>query len=193
MKEEMETIKLRSGNQLARENYLLLNKSKAQILNILLNTEEKMEDLQSQLKAKEEENEQLKADYGNLAQVERDLLKEVIKEIIEYLQSKEFKEQFSAMEYKIDQEVNMKLRRIKEILHVCEKTIDNYANRIGASDEIVEYIENLQSQLKAKEEVIEEAREYIEKCNKEEGLSMYVDTWQHLLPILEILSKGENK
>ena len=54
MKEEMETIKLRSGNQLARENYLLLNKSKAQILNILLNTEEKMEDLQSQLKAKEE-------------------------------------------------------------------------------------------------------------------------------------------
>ena len=109
----------------------------------------------------------------------------------------------------------MKLRRIKEILHVCEKTIDNYANRIGASDEIVEYIENLQSQLKAKEEenkqlkadygnlaqverdllkeVIKEAREYIEKCNKEEGLSMYVDTWQHLLPILEILSKGENK
>lgn len=54
MKEEMETIKLRSGNQLARENYLLLNKSKAQILNILLNTEEKMEDLKSQLKAKEE-------------------------------------------------------------------------------------------------------------------------------------------
>lgn len=80
MKEEMETIKLRSGNQLARENYLLLNKSKAQILNILLNTEEKMEDLQSQLKEKEEENEQLKADYGNLAQVERDFLKEVIKE-----------------------------------------------------------------------------------------------------------------
>lgn len=85
MKEEMETIKLRSGNQLARENYLLLNKSKAQILNILLNTEEKMEDLQSQLKEKEEENEQLKADYGNLAQVERDFLKEVIKEAREYI------------------------------------------------------------------------------------------------------------
>ena len=85
MKEEMETIKLRSGNQLARENYLLLNKSKAQILNILLNTEEKMEDLQSQLKAKEEENEQLKADYGNLAQVERDFLKEIIKEAREYI------------------------------------------------------------------------------------------------------------
>ena len=88
MKEEMETIKLRSGNQLARENYLLLNKSKAQILNILLNTEEKMEDLQSQLKAKEEENEQLKADYGNLAQVERDFLKEIIKEAKEYIDTK---------------------------------------------------------------------------------------------------------
>ena len=60
MKEEMETIKLRSGNQLARENYLLLNKSKAQILNILLNTEEKMEDLQSQLKAKEEAEKEFK-------------------------------------------------------------------------------------------------------------------------------------
>ena len=58
--------------------------------------EEKNKSLQSQLKEKEkeEENEQLKADYGNLAQVERDFLKEVIKEIIEYLQSKEFKENF---------------------------------------------------------------------------------------------------
>ena len=41
--------------------------------------------LQSQLKAKEEENEQLKADYGNLAQVERDFLKEIIKEAREYI------------------------------------------------------------------------------------------------------------
>lgn len=56
--------------------------------------EEENKSLQSQLKEKEEENEQLKADYGNLAQVERDFLKEVIKEIIEYLQSKEFKENF---------------------------------------------------------------------------------------------------
>lgn len=56
----------------------------------------------------------------------------------------------------------MKLRRIKEILHVCEKTIDNYANRIGASDEIVEYIENLQSQLKAKEEAEKEFKDWLE-------------------------------
>ena len=44
--------------------------------------------LQSQLKAKEEENEQLKADYGNLAQVERDFLKEIIKEAREYIEKK---------------------------------------------------------------------------------------------------------
>ena len=37
---------------------------------------------------------------------------------------------------------------------------------------------------------INKAVEYIEKCNKEEGLSMYVDTWQHLLPLLDVL-KGE--
>ena len=46
---------------------------------------EYIENLQSQLKAKEEENEQLKADYGNLAQVERDFLKEIIKEAREYI------------------------------------------------------------------------------------------------------------
>lgn len=60
-------------------------------------------------------------------------------------------------------------------------------------EKLEEENKSLQSQLKAKEEVIKEAREYVEKCNKEEGLSMYVDTWQHLLPLLEILSKGENK
>ena len=47
-------------------------------------------DLQSQLKAKEEENEQLKPDYGNLAQVERDFLKEVIKEAREYVEKTQF-------------------------------------------------------------------------------------------------------
>ena len=45
----------------------------------------KYNNIQYQLKAKEEENEQLKADYGNLAQVERDFLKEVIKETREYI------------------------------------------------------------------------------------------------------------
>ena len=50
--------------------------------------EEENKSLQSQLKEKEEENEQLKADYGNLAQVERDFLKEVIKEAREYIDTK---------------------------------------------------------------------------------------------------------
>ena len=45
----------------------------------------KYNNLQSQLKAKEEENKQLKADYGNLAQVERDFLKEIIKEARKYI------------------------------------------------------------------------------------------------------------
>ena len=110
----------------------------------------------------------------------------------------------------------MKLKRIKEILHVCEKTIDNYANRIGASDEIVEYIENLQSQLKAKEEeneqlkadygnlaqverdllkeVIKEAREYIKKHIRiDDEYPAYMEmliTERDELD--EILSKGEN-
>lgn len=48
---------------------------------------EYIENLQFQLKAKEEENEQLKADYGNLAQVERDFLKEIIKEAREYVET----------------------------------------------------------------------------------------------------------
>ena len=40
---KIEQIKLRSVKQLKRENYLLLNKSKAQIINILLNTEERID------------------------------------------------------------------------------------------------------------------------------------------------------
>lgn len=54
---------------------------------------------------------------------------------------------------------------------------------------LLEYIENLQSQLKAKEEVIKEAREYIEKCKH---LNWYVESC-YTNDLLEILSKGENK
>lgn len=95
----------------------------------------------------------------------------------------------------------MKLRRIKEILHVCEKTIDNYANRIGASDEIVEYIENLQSQLKEKEEVITKLKQWLdqeyEDCNKivtpAIGCAMgQIRRVKTKIQELEILSKGEN-
>ena len=54
------------------------------ITDFMRSLEEENKSLQSQLKEKEEENEQLKADYGNLAQVERDFLKEIIKEAREY-------------------------------------------------------------------------------------------------------------
>ena len=55
------------------------------ITDFMRSLEEENKSLQSQLKAKEEENKQLKADYGNLAQVERDFLKEIIKEAREYI------------------------------------------------------------------------------------------------------------
>ena len=63
---------------------------------------------------------------------------------------------------------------------------------------LLEYIENLQSQLKAKEEVIKEAREYIRSNNIEvlkyhdipsETASYEIVT----VDLLKILSKGENK
>ena len=54
-------------------------------INYIHNLDKENKSLQSQLKAKEEENKQLKADYGNLAQVERDFLKEIIKEAREYI------------------------------------------------------------------------------------------------------------
>lgn len=47
---KIEQIKLRTGEQLKRENYLLLHKSKAQIMNILLNTEEKIDEAIEKLK-----------------------------------------------------------------------------------------------------------------------------------------------
>lgn len=58
------------------------------ITDFMRSLEEENKSLQSQLKAKEEENRQLKADYGNLAQVERDLLLEEnkkYKEVIDKL------------------------------------------------------------------------------------------------------------
>lgn len=43
-----EEIKVRTGEQLERENYLLLYKSKAQILNILIDAEEEIKRLKKQ-------------------------------------------------------------------------------------------------------------------------------------------------
>lgn len=77
----------------------------------------------------------------------------------------------------------MKEEKIKRIL-----TKTGYTTELE-KDEVLFYIENLQSQLKEKEEVIKEAREYIEKCKH---LNWYVKSC-YTNDLLEILSKGENK
>lgn len=56
----------------------------------------------------------------------------------------------------------------------------------------VSEIYNLKSQLKAKEDLIKEAREYIEEETKSEAFHHYLND-EDLEHLLEILSKGENK
>ena len=95
---------------------------------------------------------------------------------------------------------------VKELLEHIE-ILDNtdYILHSDKAKALLDYIENLQSQLKAKEEVIKEAREYInfiaittqgikeeliDKC--EMGFVKFNKTmWGEELD--EILSKGENK
>lgn len=57
----------------------------------------------------------------------------------------------------------MNRKRIEKILHNCSKTIDESVNRVGASDEIVEYIEDLEQQCKKQKEVIDKAIGYIQE------------------------------
>ena len=59
----------------------------------------------------------------------------------------------------------MNKKRIEKILHNCSKTIDESVNMVGASNEIVKYIEDLEQQCKKQKEVIDKAIEYIETCN----------------------------
>ena len=57
-----------------------------------------------------------------------------------------------------------------------------------------DYINNLQSQLKEKEEVIKEAREYVEELYDNTDDTTCYDIDKHRKDyLLEILSKGENK
>lgn len=66
---------------------------------------------------------------------------------------------------------------------------------------LLEYIENLQSQLKAKENVIEEAISHIKDCCNMDSkwVNLHFDYAQNEMSenqvddLLEILSKGENK
>lgn len=49
----------------------------------------------------------------------------------------------------------MNRKRIEKILHNCSKTIDESVNRVGASNEIVKYIEDLEQQVEKQKEVID--------------------------------------
>lgn len=59
----------------------------------------------------------------------------------------------------------MNRKRIEKILHNCSKTIDESVNMVGASYEIVKYIEDLEQQVEKQEEIIDKAIKYIETCN----------------------------
>lgn len=66
----------------------------------------------------------------------------------------------------------------------------------GGSKALLNYIENLQSQLKAKEEVIKEAREYVEEHRIKNPYHYEYNCFMRnarASDLLEILSKGENK
>ena len=56
-------------------------------------------------------------------------------------------------------------------------------------NEVVDYINNLQSQLKATEDLIKEALDKIETLRMEKWAIMGTD----IMDIMKILSKGENK
>lgn len=81
---------------------------------------------------------------------------------------------------------------VKELLEHIE-ILDNtdYILHSDKAKALLDYIENLQSQLKAKEEVIKEAIEHCEIYNI--YVPMYDSQFTRTSKILEILSKGENK
>lgn len=63
----------------------------------------------------------------------------------------------------------MNRKRIEKILHNCSKTIDESVNRVGASNEIVKYIEDLEQQVEKQKEVINKA--VLELANIDGNLS----------------------
>lgn len=63
----------------------------------------------------------------------------------------------------------MNRKRIEKILHNCSKTIDESVNRVGASNEIVKYIKDLEQQVGKQKEVINKA--VLELANIDGNLS----------------------
>ena len=63
----------------------------------------------------------------------------------------------------------MNRKRIEKILHNCSKTIDESVNMVGASNEIVKYIEDLEQQVEKQKELINKA--VLELANIDGNLS----------------------
>lgn len=72
----------------------------------------------------------------------------------------------------------MNRKRIEKILHNCSKTIDESVNRVGASNEIVKYIKDLEQQVEKQEEVINNFLDIIDKSkmllNNPDLLDLYL-------------------
>lgn len=70
----------------------------------------------------------------------------------------------------------MNRKRIEKILHNCSKTIDESVNMVGAYNEIVKYIEDLEQQVEKQKEVIDKAvndiQEIIDAVNKNTIIAM---------------------
>ena len=72
----------------------------------------------------------------------------------------------------------MNRKRIEKILHNCSKTIDECDNRVGASNEIVKYIEDLEQQVAKQEEAINKFLDIVDKSkmllNNPDLLDLYL-------------------
>lgn len=72
----------------------------------------------------------------------------------------------------------MNRKRIEKILHNCSKTIDESVNRVGASNEIVKYIKDLEQQVEKQEEAINNFLDIIDKSkmllNNPDLLDLYL-------------------
>ena len=72
----------------------------------------------------------------------------------------------------------MNRKRIEKILHNCSKTIDESVNRVGASNEIFKYIEDLEQQVEKQKEVINNFLDIIDKSkmllNNPDLLDLYL-------------------
>ena len=72
----------------------------------------------------------------------------------------------------------MNRKRIEKILHDCSKTIDVSVNRVGASNEIFKYIEDLEQQVEKQKEVINNFLDIVDKSkmllNNPDLLDLYL-------------------